>query len=240
MVWIGKTHPAEPVGIGRQRIEPGDGAVGDPVGVIMLARDRVVLDLHRIGIAAAVAVLLELHGDQPIEAVDFFGMGLRHPLGVVQKAARDVAGQLHMIKAAMRAKLPELGHAVFVELEFAVDERLEMGFADQRSLVAGLVLQIARHRRRIGWQRHAVHPNPVRAHVLAGDHGGAGWHTDHALAIGAVVDHAFAGPAVDGRRARDLTAVAAQSVVTLLVGRYEQDLASHCCSNAFRDDRLRC
>src|SRR5262245_22444763 len=53
---VGKAHPHEPVlGIG-ERIEEGDGAVGDPVRVVVLARDRVVLGLRRAGVAAALGI----------------------------------------------------------------------------------------------------------------------------------------------------------------------------------------
>ena len=52
VMWIRERHPHEPVGVVRERVEVGDRAVGDPVGVIPVARDRVETRLGCAGLAA--------------------------------------------------------------------------------------------------------------------------------------------------------------------------------------------
>ncbi len=65
VVWVGEAHPAEPVGVVVEAVEPGDGAVGDPVGVVPAALDRVELHLGGAGVAAALAADLESRGRAP-------------------------------------------------------------------------------------------------------------------------------------------------------------------------------
>ena len=60
MMWIRETHPAEPVGVGRQRRQPVDGLISNPLGVIQLALDVVVLHLRGISFATTSSVHLEL------------------------------------------------------------------------------------------------------------------------------------------------------------------------------------
>src|SRR5690606_39526181 len=49
VVRVGEAHPAEPVLVVAEAVEPGDRAVRDPVGVVPLPWDGVVLDLRRAG-----------------------------------------------------------------------------------------------------------------------------------------------------------------------------------------------
>ena len=59
VVGVGEAHPTEPVGIGIEGIEPRDRPIGDPVGVVPVARDRVVLHLRGVGVASARGIDLE-------------------------------------------------------------------------------------------------------------------------------------------------------------------------------------
>ena len=52
VVRVGERHPDEPVGVFGQRVEVRDRAVGDPVGVVPVARDGVDARLGRAGVAA--------------------------------------------------------------------------------------------------------------------------------------------------------------------------------------------
>ena len=68
MMGIGEAHPAEPV-VGRvERVQPGDGAIGDPVGVVHPAGHGIVLDLGGVGVPAPLVV--EAHAGEVDERVD--------------------------------------------------------------------------------------------------------------------------------------------------------------------------
>ena len=60
-MWIGEAHPAEPVVVGAERVEPRDGAIGNPIGVVPLRRDGVVVYLRRPGLSTAGSVDLQRH-----------------------------------------------------------------------------------------------------------------------------------------------------------------------------------
>ena len=100
---VGEAHPAEPVVGGVERVQPGDGAVGDPVGVVHPAGHGVVLDLGRVGVAAALVV--EAHAgevDERVEGVEpLRAVGLE-PLVVVPAPQIPVHGQLDVVEAAVR------------------------------------------------------------------------------------------------------------------------------------------
>jgi len=49
---VGKAHPYEPVVVGLQRIEVGDRPVSDPIGVVVLARNRIIGNLGSASITA--------------------------------------------------------------------------------------------------------------------------------------------------------------------------------------------
>ncbi len=70
VVRVREAHPAEPVVVGGQRLQPGDGAVGDPVGVVPPAGDRVVVDLRRAGRPAAGGVDLQRAVEHRVEHPD--------------------------------------------------------------------------------------------------------------------------------------------------------------------------
>src|SRR4029079_14384536 len=84
VVRIGEAHPTEERRRLRLRAEPRHRALGDPVGVIVLARDRVVLHLGGAGLAAAGS------GEHGAEARDVLWMCAPKPLGVVMPAERTV------------------------------------------------------------------------------------------------------------------------------------------------------
>ncbi len=228
VVRVGEAHPAEPVVGGAQRIEPGDRAVGHPVGVVPLARDGVVPYLRRAGVAAAHGVHLERPVEHGVEHAHRLGVGGGDPTRVVQLPGGTVGGRLEVLEAAVWPEHALAGEAVLREAPERVEERLEVRLADDGGAVAGVVQHLGHRRRRLG-QRHTVHPHPVGARVLAGQHGGARRHAHHALRMGAAVVDALRRQAVDHRCARQCAAVAAERVVTLLVGGDEQDLAAHQC-----------
>ena len=139
-VWEG--HPQEPILLLRQRVEPGDGAVCDPIGVVQLARNIVVPELRQSGIAATARTDFLLLGDVLEIAVDRVGMVFGQPFRVVEQAASGaagVAGKLHVLEAAMRSGLVIARGEI---LEIALVRRrggLEMRLADQGGTVAGLI-----------------------------------------------------------------------------------------------------
>ena len=71
---VGEAHPAEPVVVGVERVEPRDRAVCNPVAVVPLPWDRVDLHLRRPGLAAARPVHLQVAVDDCIEAADHLRM----------------------------------------------------------------------------------------------------------------------------------------------------------------------
>ena len=97
MVRIRKAHPAEERRVRIERAQPGDRAVGDPVRVVMRARDGVVRDLGRTGVAAAGA------GQHGAETGDVLGMMLVQPCRVVVAADRAVRRELDVVEAAPAA-----------------------------------------------------------------------------------------------------------------------------------------
>src|SRR5689334_1901260 len=107
MVRIRKADPREERLVLGTRAQMRDGAVGDPVGVVALARDGVVFDLGRAGFAAAVA------GEDGGEAGDVAGMLRPQPVRVVMTADGPVRGQLHMSKAAPRPARSARSEVVF-------------------------------------------------------------------------------------------------------------------------------
>ncbi len=111
--------------------------------------------------------------------------------------------------------------------QLGVEAGLEVGLAEQRGAVAGLLGQVGGDARRVLGQRDAVGHHAVGAHVLAGEHGRARRHAHRVLVVGPPVVDALGGQAVDDRRAGDRAAVAAEAVVALLVGGDEEDVASH-------------
>src|SRR5437867_9475426 len=73
---IREAHPHEPVLVGTERVEERDGAISDPVGMIMLARDGIVGQLRGAGVAAA------LSAQQGREARDLVRVALLQPARV--------------------------------------------------------------------------------------------------------------------------------------------------------------
>ncbi len=223
---IGEAHPAEPVIASIERIEPGYGAIGNPIGVVPLLRDRVVVDLRRPGLPPAGSIDLQRHVEHRVEHRHRLGMVVGQPAGVVQRALRPVRSRLEVLETSVQPGQPFSSEAVLDEPRERIEERLEVRLADQRRAVSGVV-QHGCDRRGIDRQGDAVHPHTVRARMLAGDDGRSRRHAHDRLRVGALVSMALRGESVDHRGARHGAAVAAQRVVALLVGGDEQDLAAH-------------
>ena len=234
MVGVGEAHPAEPVVVRVERVEPRDGVIGDPVGVVPVAGDRVVLGLGRTGVAATGGA------EQRGEARQVLGVVLAQPAPVVRDRAHDVVavgvgdhhrrGVHHLHRVVEPAPRPGVAaHRARVLLEAVgrVEAGFEVRLADEGGAVAGPLREMRGDAGRVGRQRHAVGEHAVRAHVLASQHRRASRHADGVLVVGPPVDDALGRQRVDHRRAGDRAAVAAQGVVALLVGGDEQDLAPH-------------
>ena len=224
MVRIGERHPAEPRLLGGERLQPVDRQVGHPVGVVPRPRDRVVLGLRRRGVAA------RLRLEQPGEAVQVLGVVLLEPAAVVRDRMRAPRGGVHRLLRALEAApwpgIPAGDPCVLLELVGRVEAGFEVRLAEQRGAVAGRVVEVLRHRRRVDGERDAVGHHAVRAHVLAGEHGRPGGHAHGVLVVGAPVVDALGRQPVDHRRAGHRPAVAAETVVALLVGGDEEDVAA--------------
>src|SRR5438477_4272334 len=94
MMRIGKAHPAEERAIARRAAQPGRRAVGDPVGVVVLARDPVVRDLGSTGVATAGA------GEHAAEPSDRARVLAAEPHRVVMSAEWAVGRELDVLEAA--------------------------------------------------------------------------------------------------------------------------------------------
>ncbi len=220
VVRIGEAHPAEPRFVRRYRSQPRDSAFGDPVGVVVLARNGVVRDLRRAGIAAAGA--REHRGEAP----HILRMVRPQPVGVVVPAHRSVRCQLDVFEAPPGPEAVLEGEAVLGKMQARVEVRVEVCLADERGAVARPAPELARHARRVGWQRDAVGDDAMCLRILAGQHRRARRHAHDVVHVGAAVVHAGAGQGVEHRRAGDPSAVHPQRVVALLVGGDEQDVAA--------------
>ncbi|CAB5078157.1 unannotated protein [freshwater metagenome] len=76
VMWVGKTHPAEPVVFAVQTIEPRDRSIGNPIGVVPIARNRVVFDLRSARVAAGNIAYFEITVEHLEEHADCFWMVL--------------------------------------------------------------------------------------------------------------------------------------------------------------------
>src|SRR5580704_13236599 len=102
-----------------------------------------------------------------------------------------------------------------------------MRLAQQRGVVTGLLVEVRGDARRVGWESDAVGDDAVSAHVLAGNHRRARRHADDILIVRAAIVDAGVREAVGDWCLCDLTAVASERIVALLVGRDEKNVASH-------------
>ena len=226
MVRVGKAHPHEPVLAVGEPVEEGDRAVGDPVGVVMLLRDRVVLRLGCAGVAPAFGVQAPAPEEREVP-LPLSGVMRVEPFAVMVATEGAVHGELHTLEAAPRPRRALAAHRVLAPAERRVEGRLEVGLAEEGGAVAGALVEVGGHARRVDRERHAVGVHAMGAHVLAGDHRRARRHADHVLVVRAAVVEARGRQPVDDRGARDPPAVAAERVVALLVGGDEEDLAAH-------------
>ncbi len=225
MMRVGKTEPEEPVAVRILLLQPFDREIGKPVGVIEFARHDVVRRFRCAGIAAGRGVQQRHHG------VEIFRMVRLHPVAVMGDRLTAEAGDVHrldrVVEAAPCAGIARPLARILAPFSARIESGLEMRLADQRGLVARFVFQILRHARRAFRQRHAVGEDAVGAHILPGEHGRARRHADGVLIVGAGIVDPGPGERVDVRRPAEFVAVAAQRIVTLLVGGDEKYLAAH-------------
>jgi hypothetical protein len=134
--------------------------------------------------------------------------------------------RLEVFESTMKTDEAATRERVLREPLERIEKRLEVRLAHECGAVSGVV-QHGCDRRGVGGQRDPVHPYPVGTRVLAGDHRRARRHAHDRLRRRSFVPVPFRGQSVDDRRAGDSAAVAAERVVTLLVGCDEENLATH-------------
>ena len=71
-------------------------------------------------------------------------------------------------------------------------------------------------------QRHAIHPHPMRSHMLAGNDARSRWHAHHMVVVGAPVIDAFGGERIDAGRSRNLPTITAKGIKPHLIRRDKQ------------------
>ena len=224
MVRVGEGHPAEPRFVRAERVQPVDRQVGHPVGVVPLARYRVVLRLGGRRVPARLGL------EQAGKAVQVLGVVRLEPPPVVGDGMVAPGGRVHGLLGPLEAA-PGTGVApgdagVLLPLVRRVEARLEVGLAQQRGAVARRVVQVLRHRGRVDRKGYPVGHHAVGPDVLAREHGRARRHADRVLVVGPAEVDALGGQAVDDRRPRHRASVAAETVVSLLIGRDEEDVAA--------------
>ena len=137
--------------------------------------------LRSAGFATAGGIDLERRVEHLVVHPDRLWMIRSEPSRVVQRAGRAVGRELEVIETSVRAGgaieprligfglLSLAGESVLGELGKRIEERFEVWLADEGRAVTGAV-QHRGNRRCIDGQRHAVHPHPVGARMLAGQH----------------------------------------------------------------------
>ncbi len=231
MVRIRKAHPTEPVVVRLEGVEPRDRPIGHPVGVVHVPGYGVVLGLRSAGVASPGAV--ESHGGEvdegKIRVAPLRTVGLQ-PMVVVPCTQVSVHSRLHVLEAAVGTGGSLSSQSVLGPVTRGIEAGLKVSLADERRPVPSAFVQPARHRRRVFGQRHPVGENPVGTDVLTCDHGRPGRHAHRVLVVGAAVVDPVGSQTVGHRSPGHRAAVAAEGVVTLLVGRHEEDVASHAAS----------
>lgn len=134
--------------------------------------------------------------------------------------------ELGVLETPVRSGAALGGHAVLGPTQLRIVDGLEVGLADECRAVA-VASQCLSHARRIVREWDSVRDHAVGSHVLPGQHGRPCRHAHGVLRICPLEPHAVGSEAVDRRGAGHCAAVAPEGVVALLVGRYEQDVASH-------------
>jgi len=221
---IGKAHPAEPGIVGRQAAEPVEGAIGNPVRVIELARHVHGPDLYGTRVARAHGVL-PLLAHHRIEARLHLGVRF-HEAVVVAVALEEVIREFHVVETAMGPRAAFGRHAVLEVVRGRPEPGFEVRLADEPRAIAVLAQPVGDGRLLLG-QGHAVHPHSVRAHLLPRDDRRPRRHADDMLIVRPRVVDAARGETVDDRGTRHLAAVAAERIEAHLVRGDEQDVALH-------------
>ena len=220
MVRVGEAHPDEPVAVLRQGVQVGDGAVGHPLCVVEVARDRVG---SRLGRAGGWARAVRERGQVAADLIGVFGA---QPHPVVQRRREAVHGQLDVLEASQGPRRPGRRQPVLRQPAEGIHRRLEVGLADERRAVPGAGCQVLGDARTVIRKDAATRDRPVGADVLAGHDAGPGRGAGDVLPVGAVVVHPGRRQAVKNRCAGDRAAVAAQRVIPLLVAGDQQNIAT--------------
>ena len=230
MMGVGEAHPAEPV-LGRvQGVEPGDGAVGDPVRVVHPPRHGIVLDLGGVGVAAALVVKAHagevderVEGVEPLRAV--------WPRATCRSAssADSRASPARRGRSRGRARSsPALARRFSVHLPSGSKAGLEMRLAHQRGAVPAVSCRWSATDGASTGRGTPLAGDAMGAHVLPGDHRRARRRAHRVLVVGPVVDGCpRPRGASSDRGAGDGVAGTPEGVVALLVGGDEEDLAAH-------------
>src|SRR5207244_1297724 len=125
------------------------GALGHPVGVIVLPRHGVVRHLGGAGVATAFGVHAA-GAEEAHEAVDLLGVGASQPVLVVPPVGHGrVNGQLQVVEASVGAGGVVLDHAVLEPAPVQVEGGLEVGLAEKCGSVA-VVVQMGGDARGVG------------------------------------------------------------------------------------------
>ena len=137
VVRVGEAEPEEPVLVRVERVEPSDGALGEPVGVVVLARDRVRGDLLEVRVATALVVEAAVLHERE-EAARLVRVLVAQPGAVVPERDRAVHRELEVLEAPVRT-VGELATGATEDVlgpaPLGVEPRLEVGLADERSAV---------------------------------------------------------------------------------------------------------
>src|SRR5690242_570913 len=104
---IGKAHPDEPILVRRERIEIGNRAFGNPVSMIVLARNRIVHDFGRASVAAGNS---HQRDRKPFYLVWII---ILEPFRVMHSPEWPMQGEFQMLETAMRPGRFFVGHSVF-------------------------------------------------------------------------------------------------------------------------------
>ena len=228
VVRVGEAHPAEPVVVGVERVEPVDRPVGHPVGVVDPAVDGLTFTWGAPVSPPASALTWRL-SSMARQYIPRASGWLR------TSHSRSGAGPWRRGWPSRGARTPDASRrGAWCPWSTAGSPR--SGGRDRsraRSAPSRPVPCGSRRPQHLGdrggvrRQRHAVHEHAVGARVLAGQDGRAGRHADHRLGVGPVEADAFRGQPVDDGGAGQRAAVAGECVESLLVGGDQEDLAAH-------------
>ena len=188
-----------------------------------------MLGLGGPGVAAGSGV------QQFAERVEVLGvLGLEPPAVVLDGSTLergDVRRLDRVVEPPPRAGVIAPPPEVLLPAALHVERRLEVRLADEGRVIAGR-LEVGGDARRVGRECDAVGDHAVGAGVLPGEHRAPRRHTDGVVVVRALVVDAVTRQGVGDRCAGNRAAVAPERVEALLVGRHEENIASHMSSLA--------